>query len=127
MGRMLYDAAIGNNLSIYTEPSMKRNYLYVDDCAKFIINCIRLKEDVGPINLVSAYNPSIIEIAETICSVSGNKVHYFVEERNKILGRDLEFSAEKCCKYLGEEEFTFWQGIKMAYDWNVNHYTIGKG
>ncbi len=122
IGRLLYNAAAGENLSIYADPSMRRNYIYVDDCARFVINSIALKEDVGPINLVSKRNPAMVEIAETVCNASDGKVKYALVPAENVTGKDLIYSAEKCNRYLGKEQVSLEEGLKVALQWNKKYY-----
>lgn len=121
VGAMLKQAAEGRRLSLYADKSMRRNLLYVDDCAKFIVRSVDTKELPKTINVVSSQNPTMREIVEAICSASGNTVDYdMVEGVHK--GKDLAYDASVRECFLGKENYTLESGMKAAFEWNQSYY-----
>lgn len=107
---MLRRAMEGKELSIYVEPHMRRNYIYVDDVCRMILQALELKKNVGPINLVSKRHVGMQEIAEAIVHATGSSAGWTVAE-NLVEGKDILFSNQKAALLLGEDQTSFEEGI----------------
>lgn len=99
------------------DPGMFRNLLYVDDCCNFILNSLSLSNDVGPINLVSKNNFTMLEIVKTIISVGGSKTRYEISKQSiNTTRKGISFkNSNKCREYLGEEKVSLKVGILNEY------------
>lgn len=114
MMKMMTQASSGKSLSLWANPCMRRNYLFIDDCCKFISSSLRLDESVGPINICSINNPTVLEITQEVARLGG--VGYEVVAGNET-GQDIIIDATKRRRLLGEESVTFEEGMARTYRW----------
>lgn len=114
---MMKRALAGEDLTIYGHPNMKRNYIYVDDCAEYIWKSLNIKEAVGPINLVSETNITLKELVELIIMTTGGNVSYSVADSKEYKGKDLAYDNKKCKLLLGNEKVSLADGLKKICDY----------
>lgn len=105
------NAREGKNLTLTGHPEMKRNLIYVEDVCHFILKSIYCKKNVI-INVVSTNNPSLLEIAQSIIEASKQKIELDINKSGLYYGKNRIFDASKRIYYLGEERFSFKDGIK---------------
>lgn len=120
VGAMLKKAAMGEKLLLYADKNMRRNLLYVDDCCQFIMNSIDLA-DTPEINIVSSFNPTMMEIMEAICKAADYKAGYEVVSAG-CKGKDLIYDSSRRAGYLGEERYSLEDGMRAALKWNIEYY-----
>lgn len=111
---MVRQAIEGRDLSLYVDPHIRRNYIYIDDACNMMLNALKLKEDVGPINLVSGKNATMEELVDTIASSAKQPVSWSVAQTLSA-SKDILFSNEKAKKYLGIERFDLKLGIAEEF------------
>lgn len=116
---MIRQAMEGKDLSLYVKPDIRRNYIYIDDACNMMLNALKLKEDVGPINLVSGKNATMEELVDTIASGTRQPVGWSIAETLSE-AKDILFSNEKAKKYLGEESFNLKTGIAEEFKYFEN-------
>lgn len=116
-------AARDEPIRLFTNPSMYRNCLYIDDCCRAILRAAYLQSDNGIINLVSSHNATMLEIAQLCREISGNSHEIEI----KIDGIDLKkevglrFSNnEKYMRLLGHEEYDMRSGLEKEHEYYVN-------
>lgn len=118
-GEEVYDKIVGTfvkrairneEIVILSDGSEKRNILYVDDCCEAIIKALDLEGGVGPINLVSSHEITVLELAELIVKLTGSLSQIVV--KNECKGREDRYDAGKFVKYLGKEKTELEEGIK---------------
>ena len=106
----------GESFSVFCSPDMVRNYLNVDDCCRMILRSLDIKENIGPINLVSGENVTIRDVADTIVKLTGHRISYdVVKNESGFHGRDMAFNGEKCRKYLGQNKVSLEEGLGAIY------------
>jgi UDP-glucose 4-epimerase len=99
-----------------TNPKLRRNCLYIDDCCKFLAKACYLEENVPIINLVSDHTAIMLEIAETCIRVSENPSDVLVESNgNNDAGLCFKNSILRQ-RYLGEEDYTLEEGLKREFE-----------
>lgn len=110
----------GKNPIIFSEGTEKRSYLHIDDCVRAIWNATLLKEDAGPINIVSGKAYAIKDIIQKLIDISEKDLN--IEVLNKpIIVWDILFNAEKMKRYLTNEQIDIAEGLKEEfYNFNEN-------
>lgn len=102
--------------AIYTDGKEKRSFLYITDCCNLILKSIELDEYVGPINVVSDKEVSILELVNIIIEVSGRNIKPIVKNKNANI-KDFIFNNDKMIKYLGAESVSLREGIIKEYEY----------
>lgn len=111
---MAEKAAKGETLIYTGNPLMMRNYIYVRDTCRFILNGLTLSErDIGVINIVSSENHAMIDIVKMFSELSGTP--FSIQTQKRYLGRNSIFSSAKREKYLGKEGYTLKKGMEEYY------------
>lgn len=113
--KMIAKAAGGEDIVLTIDPGMRRNMIYVDDCCRFISNAVEIGEDFGIINVGSETNYTYQEIVETIVKVSGGRIRWHVDVRDTA-GQDLIVNQEKRIRYLGREQYTLEDAVRIIYN-----------
>jgi len=90
---IIENAVAGKPLVLTAHPDMIRNYIFVDDTCNFILNSLSVREDVGPINLVSAYNPTMLEIVQTVSRLSSGRIDVIPMPR--YFGKNMVYDSKK--------------------------------
>lgn len=112
----------GSAIEIFGEGNDLRSYIYIRDVVKAIMNSISLKEDVGPINIVSANKITIKEVISKIIKISNTNSEIL---QFPALGkqRDLTFDNKKMRNHLlaVEEDFDIgleeeWLTMKIDFE-----------
>lgn len=111
-------------ISLFANPSMYRNCLYIDDCCRFIARASKLNEDIKVINTVSSSNPTLYQIALNCKKVSKNNKEVILKESDdKSCGIEFD-NAEIRRIYLGNELYSLEKGLKdefLYYESNWNY------
>ena len=81
-----------------------RNFVYIDDVCRWILNAIRLNETPGVINLTSSENYTISELISLI-EKNYNYFKYSFENNGIFRGTDMGFNSTKREIYLGKEYY----------------------
>lgn len=104
---------------IYTDGKEKRSFLYITDCCNLILKSLEIDKYVGPINVVSDKEVSILELVNIIIGVSGRNIKPIVKNNNTN-AKDFIFVNEKMIRYLGEESVSLREGIIKEYEYFKN-------
>jgi len=92
-----------------------RSFMYVQDVVEAVLKAVNLREDIGPINLVSGNPISIAELVNKVITISGRKAA--IENiLTNAAGRDLVFDNSKLKKYLLQSETALDKGL--AEEWH---------
>jgi UDP-glucose 4-epimerase len=99
-----------NPLIVWGSGSEIRSFIFIDDIVKAILNALKLKDNVGPINLVSDQQISIIELVQKLVEISGEKAQInYVNPDFK--SKDFIFNASKMKKFLLSDEISLENGL----------------
>jgi len=123
---MAKEAALGKNLTLTANPTIRRNIMYVDDCALFIYRLLIDQIESGIINIVSSYNPSFEQIVDAIVDASNNSI-VCKKPNDYVTVSNILFDATKRETLLGFEEHNYVDGIKQLYEWYKNNTNKIKG
>ncbi len=100
---------------LFSKGNEMRSYLHVSDCVSAIWAASRLKEYIGPVNVVSKNPVSIKNILELLIDISGKdlKIEY---KENPIAGSDMIFDNLKMETHLVKERKNLAEGLREEYE-----------
>ena len=107
-------------IRVYTNPEMKRNCLYIDDCCRFLFRAAYLQEAVRTINVVSSYNATMYEIASLCKKISENPYDIEISTTDKAENGLAFKNSDLRELYLGKEKIQLEEGLRREY-----HYYVG--
>jgi UDP-glucuronate decarboxylase len=81
VSNFIIQALSGENITVYGDGKQTRSFCYVDDLIEVMIRMINQKEIVGPVNTGNSNEFTILELAEKVIKITGNK--------SKIIFQDL--------------------------------------
>ena len=119
--KFIVAALKGEKLNIFGNGTQRRDYVYVKDTVRGIVDAF--EKDLGDgetINLGSGKNTSINEIAESICRLTGRDPKETIVHINPRPGEVSSFGVDssKAKKLLDwEPKYTFDQGLKETVEW----------
>ncbi len=124
MLRKCVEAKIANQLSItlWGDGSATREFLYVDDAARGIVQAIQRYDGAEPVNLGAAREISIHDLVQRIVAQTGfeGELHWDTSRPNGQPRRCLDTSRAKEC-FGFEARTTFEDGLQATYDWYRKH------
>jgi nucleoside-diphosphate-sugar epimerase len=97
-----------------------RSFIYIEDVIYAIIKSIELKSFDGPINIVSANQISIKNLAQVLIKNAESKTNIEFIETQNVNQRDFIFDNSKMKKYLLNKEVDLILGLKKEYDYMKN-------
>ncbi len=104
---------------LWGDGSPKREFIYVKDAARLVLQCLEKYEDSSePINISSGQEYRIKKLAETVCNII-NYEGKIIWDKSKPNGQMRKFlNIDKMLNILGNQEFIpLEQGIKETVDW----------
>lgn len=107
-------------ITIFSDGSEKRAYLYVDDLCRYLCKLALHTEMTGILNLVSAHSVTVNDILNAIEEISGKQLD--VEFRNqKPQWGEESYDTSLLDKVLGVEEISLKDGLTEVYKyWEEN-------
>lgn len=94
VGTMLYKAMIGEDIEIWGDGTVVRDFIYVNDLAEFAVKCVD-SSITGCFNAGSGKGTSIIELTELVEKVSGIKLQKKFSKERRFDVRDNVLDIEK--------------------------------
>jgi GDP-L-fucose synthase len=118
-------AATGSELVVWGDGSPTREFLYVEDAADGILLAAERYNGSDPVNVGSAFEISIKELAETISRLTGfaGKLVWDTTKPNGQPRRKLDTSRAKE-RFGFESTVQFEEGLQRTIDWYMT--TIGE-
>lgn len=96
-----------------------RSFIYIQDVVEAILNAINLREDIGPVNLVSKNAISIKDIVKQIIMISGKDSEIKFMPKNSGT-RNLRFDNSKMRRHLLSDEIILEKGLRLEWDYMLN-------
>jgi UDP-glucuronate decarboxylase len=69
----IFNALDGKDLVIYGSKEFKTSLVYVTDLVDGLIRLMKTSEDIGPVNIGSDFDMSIVDVAQKIIDMTGSK------------------------------------------------------
>ena len=104
-----------NYVKVWGDGTPKREFMYVDDCAKIISKILFNKKYFRLINIGTGEDMTIKTLAEKICKIVGfkGKIEFDTSMPNGVMKKTLDISKIKRLKY---NKFTkFEEALKQTY------------
>ena len=104
-----------NYVTVWGDGTPKREFMYVDDCAKIISKILFNKKYFRLINIGTGEDMTIKTLAEKICKIVGfkGKIEFDTSMPNGVMKKTLDISKIKRLKY---NKFTkFEEALKQTY------------
>lgn len=111
-------------IDLFSNGTEKRSFLNIKDCCKLILNSMKLEEFVGPINIVSSMNVSLLNLIDLLFEISQKTVGVKCIDKS-FEARDILYNNEKMIKYLGNETISLKQGLREEYEYCYKKEIIG--
>ncbi|MDD5512262.1 MAG: dTDP-glucose 4,6-dehydratase [Candidatus Omnitrophica bacterium] len=113
----------GRKIPVYGRGINTREWLYVDDCARGILEVFRKGKPGEAYNLGSAEEKINLEVVRGILGLTGNdqRMFEFVKDRP---GHDIRYKldSEKLRRLTGwKPEINFTRGLKLTVEWNLRN------
>lgn len=122
--RKFYEAKINNDpvVSLWGTGSASREFLYVKDAAKGIVDAMASYDGDRPVNLGTGKEITIKELAETIKNLIGfeGTIHWDTTMPDGQPRRCLDVSRAKKC-FGFEAQTNFKDGLAETIEWYVKH------
>jgi GDP-L-fucose synthase len=108
----------GGSVQVWGDGTATREFLYVDDAARGILLAAELHDDSDPVNLGSALEISIRDLAELLCGLVGFKgeLQFDNSKPNGQPRRKLDVTRARE-RFGFEAEVSFEKGLKATLDW----------
>jgi len=122
LGHWLKAICEGNPPIIYGNPSVARDYVYVDDCARAIIAAIEEERAAGlTINIGSGVPTSLGELLAVVEEATGRSARAVCESGRPFDNSSTWLSIGRARDILGwEPETSLSEGVAAMWDWKVN-------
>lgn len=121
----IYEAKINKipHVAIWGTGKPVREWLYIDDCADFMLRSLTISHTPDPINIGVGYGVSIAELAEIIKTELGYQGE-FTFDTSKIDGAPYKvMNVDKCSEIFGSTPKTgLNEGIKKTIQWYLQSF-----
>jgi GDP-L-fucose synthase len=112
---------------LWGDGSPTREFLYVDDCARGIVDAAEKYNESEPVNLGSGSEISIKDLAEKVAKVTGftGKIVWDTKKPNGQPRRKLDTTRAKE-KFGFESSIDFESGLAATVDWYIKSHALAK-
>jgi len=104
----------GEPVELWGDGSEVRSFIYIDDVIAAILQAVKLREDVGPINVVGGVPVTIRELLDQLIAVSGKPVAITARTFNGVK-RNYIFNNAKLRQHLLPAETVLNTGLQAEY------------
>lgn len=122
--RKFYEAKLHNldQVVVWGSGEATREFLYVEDAARAIVLATKLYNESDPVNLGSAFEISIKELAQKIAEIIGfdGQIVFDLEKPDGQPRRKLDTTKAKSF-FQFEAATSFPQGLKKTIQWYIAH------
>ena len=112
LDKIIQSSICNTTFDLHMSLKTRRNLLFIDDACEFIWNSIQ-GNSLDTINIVSEWNPTIVEIIQYL---KENNSNFTVVHHGGNMPEIL-FNAEKRIRLLGKEKVSLKEGIYRYYKW----------
>jgi UDP-glucose 4-epimerase len=94
-----------------------RSFIYIDDVISAIQKAVHLKENAGPVNIVSGNKITVLQLIQKLIRLTGRD-HVEVEKiETKVPARNLVFNNERMRTWLLSEETDLDEGLRREWEY----------
>lgn len=120
-----YKALKGEEITVYGDGSVVRDYIYIDDVVKAIVKIVNGKNKHRTFNLGCGYGTSISQVLDTIHASLGVKLNISYKPGRKVDVPVNYLDISRYEKNYGAlNPITLSEGIKLTADFMKNYYKI---
>jgi GDP-L-fucose synthase len=114
-------------ITLWGDGSPTREFLYVDDCARGIVDAAEKYNESAPVNLGSGTEISIKDLAQKIAKVTGfsGRIVWDTNKPNGQPRRKLDTTRAKA-KFGFEATTDFESGLSATVDWYIKSHALAK-
>lgn len=121
--RKFHEAKIGNLpfVTIWGSGTVRREFMYVDDCADALIHVLTHYDGAGPINIGTGKDISINALAHSIAELTrySGDLRHDVSKPDGAPSKRLDISLLSQLGWRPEIDLS--RGLTQTYDWFVSH------
>ena len=120
MRRMLHARETGGDVTLFGDGTPTREFLYVRDAARGIVQAAQHYDSSEPVNLGSGVEISIGDLAQKIARIVGfeGRIHWDTSKPNGQPRRNVDVSRARR-EFGFEAQVMFDEGIREEYDWYI--------
>jgi len=108
----------GEEVFVFGDGSQTRDFIYVEDVAKFLVKSVELDVKNEVVNLGSGKGTKVMEVIETVSKVIGKEAKIVKKPKRKGEIQNFYSNIEKLEKLFGDRPKTSLEdGIKKTYNW----------